>query len=328
MDSSIPIGIFTNIRRHSQNRDGIGRGCVSSFTSEMQVTLHNEIKQKFPLPTNSPPSGPSGSAGILGPSPHATRQATPSTQPTFTSATAFGPTGLPILTGFCYAPFGPRVEYGPEVMYTTLPLAFSTMNLQEGGDAGWYMDTGATSHLASDSGKLTTVFNKSIIQSILVGDGSSIPVTNSDHSTLRSSTRPLHLYNVLITPNIIKNLVSVRQFTKDNKCSIEFDEFGFSVKDYRTRQLLIRCDSTGDLYPFRPTTAQPTALISVSPSTWHQRLGHPGNEVLCFLVSNNYISCNNSKSMTLCHACQLGKHVCLPFSLSDTIVESCFDIIH
>ncbi|GKD09988.1 putative reverse transcriptase domain-containing protein [Tanacetum coccineum] len=28
--------------------DGIGRGCVSSFTLEMQVTLHNEIKQKFP----------------------------------------------------------------------------------------------------------------------------------------------------------------------------------------------------------------------------------------------------------------------------------------
>ncbi|GJT81924.1 ribonuclease H-like domain-containing protein [Tanacetum coccineum] len=118
----------------------------------------------------------------------------------------------------------------------------------------------------------------------------------------------------------------------DNKdartCSIEFDEFGFSMKDYWTRQLLIRCDSTGDLYPFCPTTTQPTALIFVSPSTWHQRLGHPGNEVLCFLVSNNYISCNNSKSMTLCHACQLGKHVCLPFSLSDTIIESCFDIIH
>ncbi|GKA09528.1 putative reverse transcriptase domain-containing protein, partial [Tanacetum coccineum] len=30
------------------HRDAIGRGCVSSFTLEMQVTLHNEIKQKFP----------------------------------------------------------------------------------------------------------------------------------------------------------------------------------------------------------------------------------------------------------------------------------------
>ncbi|GJU76410.1 hypothetical protein Tco_1273480 [Tanacetum coccineum] len=30
------------------DRDGIDRGCVSSFTLEMQVMLHNEIKQKFP----------------------------------------------------------------------------------------------------------------------------------------------------------------------------------------------------------------------------------------------------------------------------------------
>ncbi|GJZ76294.1 transportin-1 isoform X2 [Tanacetum coccineum] len=28
--------------------DGIGRGCMSSFTLKLQVTLHNEIKQKFP----------------------------------------------------------------------------------------------------------------------------------------------------------------------------------------------------------------------------------------------------------------------------------------
>nr|GEU52367.1 ribonuclease H-like domain-containing protein [Tanacetum cinerariifolium] len=207
---------------------------------------------------------PSGSTEILSPSPYITVKATTSAQSTFTSAAAFGPIGLPVLTSFCYAPSRPHVEYGPEVMYTTLPQDFSTMNLQEGRDASWYMDIEATSHLASDSGKLTTVFNKSIIQSILVGDGSSIPVTNLGHSTLRSSTRPLHLYNVLITPNIIKNLVFVREFTKDNKCSIKFDEFGFFVKDYQTCPLFIRCDSTEDLYPFHPTTTEATTLIFIS----------------------------------------------------------------
>ncbi|GKA37798.1 ribonuclease H-like domain-containing protein [Tanacetum coccineum] len=98
------------------------------------------------------------------------RQPTTLAQPTYTSAAAFGPTGPPVLTGFCYAPSGPRIEYGPEVMYTTLPQAFNTMTLQEGRDARWYMDTGATSHLASDSVKLTTIFNKSVIPSILVGN--------------------------------------------------------------------------------------------------------------------------------------------------------------
>ncbi|GJU51483.1 type I inositol polyphosphate 5-phosphatase 4-like protein [Tanacetum coccineum] len=71
-----------------------------------------------------------------------------------------------------------------------------------------------------------------------------------------------------------KNLISVRQFVRENKCTVEFDEFGFSVKDFWTRQILLRCDSTGDLYPVTTPTL-PQAYL-VSQHTWHQRLGHPG----------------------------------------------------
>ncbi|GJU58960.1 hypothetical protein Tco_1236726 [Tanacetum coccineum] len=70
----------------------------------------------------------------------------------------------------------------------------------------------------------------------------------------------------------------------DNNCTVEFDAFGFSVKDFLTRHILLRCDSSGDLYPITQPTI-PYALLSVSPSTWHQRLGHPGEEVLRSLVS-------------------------------------------
>nr|GEX27051.1 ribonuclease H-like domain-containing protein [Tanacetum cinerariifolium] len=48
----------------------------------------------------------------------------------------------------------------------------------------------------------------------------------------------------------------------------------------------------------------PRALL-VSQHTWHHRLGHPGSNVLCRLVSNNVISCNKEKPPVLCHACQL-----------------------
>ncbi|GJX88544.1 RNA-directed DNA polymerase, eukaryota [Tanacetum coccineum] len=56
----------------------------------------------------------------------------------------------------------------------------------------------------------------------------------------------------------------------------------------------------------------PIHVFLVSQHTWHQRLGHPGREVLRHLVSNNFISCNKEKPPVLCHACQLGKHVRLP----------------
>ncbi|GJX81465.1 ribonuclease H-like domain-containing protein, partial [Tanacetum coccineum] len=113
---------------------------------------------------------------------------------------------------------------------------------------------------------------------VCVGGGKTIPVTNTSHSILPTLSRPLYLHNVLVTPNIIKNLISVRQFTRDTKCSVEFDEFGFFVKDFLTRHILLRCDSSGDLYPVTKTSPTPSALLSISPSMWHQRLGHPAQE--------------------------------------------------
>ena len=43
---------------------------------------------------------------------------------------------------------------------------------------------------------------------------------------------PLSPTNVLHAPKIIKNLISVRKFTIDNSVIVEFDPFGFSVKDF------------------------------------------------------------------------------------------------
>jgi hypothetical protein len=47
---------------------------------------------------------------------------------------------------------------------------------------------------------------------VTIGNGSSVPVFSFDHASLPSflSNLPLHLRDVLFTPRIIKNLVSVR----------------------------------------------------------------------------------------------------------------------
>ncbi|GJX66913.1 ribonuclease H-like domain-containing protein, partial [Tanacetum coccineum] len=195
-------------------------------------------------------------------------------------------------------------------------------------DPTWHMDTSASSHLNFNASNLSTIFDKRLFPSVHVGDDNSIPVISTGHSIIPSIHRPLYLYNVLVTPNIIKKLIFVRQFTRDNNYTIEFGAFGFSVKDFLTRHILLRCDSSGDLYPVTKPSTTPTAFLSTSTSTWHQRLGHPGDEVLRSLVSCQFISCNKEKSTHICHACQLGKHVKLPFHSSDSIVEHCFDIIN
>ncbi|GJS29429.1 ribonuclease H-like domain-containing protein [Tanacetum coccineum] len=102
--------------------------------------------------------------------------------------------------------------------------------------------------------------------------------------------------------------------------------FGDTFKDFMTCRVLLRCDSAGD-DPVTAPSLVPHAFL-VSQHMWHKRLRQPGSEVLRRLVSNNFISCNKEKPLVLCHACQLGKHVRLPFVSSNTVVTSCFDIIN
>ncbi|GKB06943.1 ribonuclease H-like domain-containing protein, partial [Tanacetum coccineum] len=188
---------------------------------------------------------------------------------------------------------------------TPLPSAFSTMPLQ---DPTWHMDTGASSHLNFNASNLSTIFDKRLFPSVHVGDGKSIPVTNTGHSIIPSHHRPLHLHNVLVTPNIIKNLISVRQFTRDNNCTIEFDAFGFSVKDYLTRHILLRCDSSSDLYPVTKPSTSPIAFLSTSASTWHQRLGHPGDQYNTLVKNGTWILVPRLSDVNFVRSMWLFKH--------------------
>jgi hypothetical protein len=95
------------------------------------------------------------------------------------------------------------------------------------------MDIGTDSHMTSNSDNLLSSQppSSSNPTSIVVGNGSLLPVTSTGHTLFTALDRPLHLCHVLVSPNIIKNLFSVHQFTTDNQVSIEFDHFGLSVKD-------------------------------------------------------------------------------------------------
>ena len=104
----------------------------------------------------------------------------------------------------------------------------------------------------------------------------------------------LILKNVLVVPHLVKNLISIRRFTIDNLCSIEFDPFGFSVKDLRTKAVIIRCNSHGELYvlPSPATTAYGLLAASTSTELWHHRLGHPGRDATSHLSKKSFIPCN------------------------------------
>src|SRR6185437_2603172 len=150
----------------------------------------------------------------------------------------------------------------------------------------WIADSGASFHTTPHAGILSSFRppHPSCPSSIMVGDGSCLPVT-----AVGSAPGSFRLPNVLIAPQMIHNLLSIRQFTVDNSCSIEFDSSGLTVKDSASRRPLLRCDSSGPLYTHRlpasaapPSTSSSSAAFAATPSstTWHRWLGHPGRDVL------------------------------------------------
>jgi hypothetical protein len=194
----------------------------------------------------------------------------------------------------------------------------------------WLMDSGATSHMASDAGILLSHSLPPFSSHFTVGNGVSLPISSTGHTTLPLSSCPFALNNVLIVPHIIKNLLSIRKFSTTNNVSIKFDPFVFSLKELRTRRVITHCNSPGPLYTIFASQPPPyLGLVSTSTNNelWHSRLGHPGCDTISHLSSKISGSCNNA-SATLCHACQLGKHVRLPFSRSKTLCVVPFQLIH
>jgi len=178
--------------------------------------------------------------------------------------------------------------------------------------------------MASHSDMLSHSSTMRYPTTIIVCNGSLLPITSTGATVLHPS---LHLNNVLVSPQLIKNHFFVRQFTTDNNCSVEFDPSGCSVKDLQSRNVIVRCNSSGPLYPLRLPAAH-SLLASSGSSLWHRRLGHPGHDALSTLGSSVLPACRHDTSSSLCHACQLGRHMRLPFSTSVSRSSSNFELIH
>jgi hypothetical protein len=173
--------------------------------------------------------------------------------------------------------------------------------------------------------------------SSVVGNDSSLLITSVGDSVFPG---PFYLNNILLAPDMVQSLLSVRRFTTDNWCSMEFDPFDLSVKDLTTKNVIVRSNSTGPLYTMRLSgsltpsssdvaalTAVPHALTVVAPTTWHRRLGHPGPDALSSLSRSSFIQ-YTSKKHDFCHTCQLVKHTRLPICNSSHRAKHPFDLIH
>jgi hypothetical protein len=127
------------------------------------------------------------------------------------------------------------------------------------------VDSGATHHTTPSAGNISTLrpLASSNPSSIVVGNGSSLPITSVGDLVLPGQ---FYLNNILLAPNMVQSLISVRHFTTDNWCSMKFDLFDLSVNDLTTKNVIVRLNSTGPLYTMRlPESLTPSSSVVAAP---------------------------------------------------------------
>lgn len=153
---------------------------------------------------------------------------------------------------------------------------------------------------------------------IHLGDSSSLSITHIGSTSFSPS---FTLSNILCVPSIHQNLISVSKFCRTNKPPLNFFLLIFLLRIY-LRGCLCSAERDGMIFlnGQHPSLATPRLSTHVAPSlspvTWHGRLGHPSSAILQSLVSSGLISLSTPLSSSFyCESYLCNKSQRLPFGL-------------
>ena len=103
----------------------------------------------------------------------------------------------------------------------------------------WLLDSGVSHHITVDFNNLTLHAPYDGLDDIVISDGIGLHITHSGTTSLSTSSNSFTLHNVLSVLHMERNIISMSQFYKSNKTSIQFLPFSFHVKDLQTGPILL-----------------------------------------------------------------------------------------
>ena len=159
-----------------------------------------------------------------------------------------------------------------------IPQALVALTLDNSiTETEWTSDTGASNHMTGMQGMLTNIHKYFGYDFIIIRDGSFIPITVIGDSCTKQKDKTLPLYDILLVPDLKKNLLSISQLTSQFPVNCEFSNVDFCVKERKTGHRLITAKKKGDLYVLSnvPEAHFSYQFKSGTVDIWHQRLGHP-----------------------------------------------------
>ncbi|PKU87215.1 Retrovirus-related Pol polyprotein from transposon TNT 1-94 [Dendrobium catenatum] len=219
------------------------------------------------------------------------------------------------------AQYVPQVQSKPKALVAT----------SEQSQSNWFLDSGATAHLTNSLDNLHLSSAYTGPETITVGDGRSVNIANSGVGLLPTPTRKLKLSNILHSPELRFNLLSISKLTRDNHISITFNPTGFVVKDLKTQETLLHGPCKNGLYPIQMVSdeSSPKALVGTTQDAniWHQRLGHPHDRIMKTIANKTaHFSMNNFS--VFCSSCKASKSHKRVFEKSLNNTNAILDLVH
>jgi len=96
-----------------------------------------------------------------------------------------------------------------------IPQALATLTLDYTiAETEWTSDIGASNHMTSKASMLSNIQQYSSTDSVLIGDGFSLPIHGIGDTFIKQKNITLPLHDVLLVSNLTKKLHSISQLTK------------------------------------------------------------------------------------------------------------------
>ena len=111
------------------------------------------------------------------------------------------------------------------------------MNITQNDDRNLYADSGETTHIINDPGKLLKLAKYKGDESIIVSNGDNLHISHIGEGKIETNDKVIKLKYVLVALKIKKNLKSVAKLTSDNACTVIFDSNCFLVKSQQGKVL-------------------------------------------------------------------------------------------
>lgn len=133
----------------------------------------------------------------------------------------------------------------------------------------WYSNSDATNHITSELANLGIRKEYTEKDTVVVGNGAGLEISHIGFTKFSNNSSSFDFKNILRSPSVTANLLSVHQFSRDNNCFFVFFSDFFYVKDLQTGGKLFREKSENGFYPMYfhhslpSTNNQPFAFIGV-----------------------------------------------------------------